>query len=71
MKNALYCIEDGSTVKFPTEYEAWLHVRANGLCSEEIDNEDLPRRRILNPKYEIHTYDPDGTLIAMSRARWS
>ena len=27
--------------------------------------------RILNPEYAIHTFDPDGELVAMSRTRLS
>ena len=50
--------------------EVW-YVRANGLCSEEITHEDMPPRRILNPEYAIHTFDPDGELVAVSRTRLS
>jgi hypothetical protein len=56
-------------VEYPTMDEVWVYVRTNGLCSEEITNEELPPRRILNPKYEIHTFASDGELIAMSRVR--
>jgi hypothetical protein len=71
MKFALHCIEDGSNVEFSTEVEVWAHVRTAGLCAEEIYDDELPPRRILNPNYRIHTYDPDGELIAMARMRWT
>lgn len=69
MKFALYCRGEGVVVEYPSIDEVWTYVRANGLCSEEINDEELPPRRILNPSYEIHTYATDGELIAMSRTR--
>jgi hypothetical protein len=51
--------------------EVWTYVEVNGLCSEEITHEDVPPRRILNPGYAIHTFDPDGELVAMSRTSYS
>jgi hypothetical protein len=48
---------------FPTEKEMWTHVRANGLCSEVIDREDLEPRRVLYPDYEIHLCDAEGRRI--------
>jgi hypothetical protein len=71
MKFTLHCIEDGSSVEFHTEEEVWQHVRAVGLCTEEIYDDELPPRRVLNPNFRIHTYDPDGELIAMSRTRYT
>jgi hypothetical protein len=71
MKFALHCIDDGSSVEFPTEEEVWRHVRANNLCSEEIFDDELPARRVLNSSYRIHTIATDGELIAMSRIRWT
>jgi hypothetical protein len=71
VKFALHCIVDGSTVEFHTEAEVWQHVRASGLCTEEIHDEGLAPRRVLNPSYRIHTIDPNGELIAMSRMRWT
>ena len=71
MKFALHCVEDGSNVEFSTEVEVWAHVRTAGLCAEEIYDDELPPRRILNPNYRIHTFDPDGELIAMARMRWT
>ena len=69
MKFALFRAGDDSIVDFPTMDEVWVYVRANGLCSEEITHEDMPPRRILNPGYTIHTFDPNGELVAMSRMR--
>jgi hypothetical protein len=71
MKFALFRIGGDSIVECPTMDEVWTYVRANGLCSQEITHEDMPPRRILNPEYAIHTFDPDGELVAMSRTRLS
>jgi hypothetical protein len=71
MKFALFHIEGNFIAELPTMDELWTYVRANGLCSEEITHEDLPPRRILNPGYAIHTFDPDGELVAMSRTKLS
>jgi hypothetical protein len=71
MKFALFRIEGDSIAEFPTMDEVWTYVQANGLCAEEITHEDMPPRRILNPGYAIHTFDPDGELVAMSRMRYS
>jgi hypothetical protein len=71
MKFALFRIKGGSIAEFPTMNEVWTYVQANGLCSEEITHEDMQPRRILNPGYAIHTFDPDGELVAMSRTRYS
>lgn len=71
MKFALFHIEGHFIAELPTMDELWTYVRANGLCSEEITHEDLPPRRILNPGYTIHTFDPDGELVAMSRTKLS
>lgn len=69
MKFALHCVGEGAVADFPTMDEVWVYARENGLCSEEIYDEELPPRRILNPKYEIHTFATDGELIAMSHIR--
>lgn len=69
MRFALFRVGGESIVECPTMDEVWIYVRANGLCSEEITHEDIAPRRILNPGYAIHTFDPDGELIAMSRTR--
>ena len=69
MKFVLFRIGGDSIVECPTMDEVWTYVRANSLCSEEITHEDMPPRRILNPEYAIHTFDPDGELVAMSRTR--
>jgi hypothetical protein len=45
---------------FATEKDMWTHVRAQGLCREVIDREDMDPRRILYPDYEIHLCDADG-----------
>ena len=69
MKFALFRVEGNSIAEFLTMDEVWTYVRTNGLCSEEITHEDMPPRRILNPGYTIHTFDPNGELVAMSRTR--
>lgn len=69
MKFALHCIGEGTVVEYPTIDQVWIYVRENGLCSEDIYDDELPPRRILNPNYEIHTFATDGELVAMSRIR--
>lgn len=71
MRFALHCHGEGMVFECPTMDEVWVYVRENGLCSEEIYDDELPPRRILNPKYEIHTFATDGELVAMSRTRLS
>jgi hypothetical protein len=71
MKFTLHCVGEGTVVEYGSMEEVWVYVRENGLCSEEIVDDELPPRRILNPKYEIHTIATDGELIAMSRTRLS
>jgi hypothetical protein len=71
MKFALYRRGEEKIVECPTMDEVWAFVRENGFCSEEVVNDALPPRRILNPQYEIHTFATNGELIAMSRTRLS
>jgi hypothetical protein len=71
MKFALFRVGGDSIVEYRTMDEVWTYVEVNGLCSEEITHEDVSPRRILNPGYAIHTLDPDGELVAMSRTRYS
>jgi hypothetical protein len=54
---------------FVTEREVWVHVRAQGLCSEVIDREDLDPRRILHPDYEIHLCDTQGRRVGDAAIR--
>src|ERR1700754_2768467 len=70
MKYSLFCVDDQTETPFPTEDAIWTYARANGLCKEVIDNEDLPPRRVLDPRYEIHHYSVEGELVALSRLRW-
>ena len=69
MKFALHYIGEGPVAHFIEMEDVWVYARENGLCSEEIFDEELPPRRILNPSYEIHTFATDGELVAMSRVR--
>ena len=71
MKFALFRVDGESIVEYSSIDQVWSYARANGLCSEEITHEDMPPRRILNPGYAIHTFDPHGELVAMSRTRLS
>jgi hypothetical protein len=71
MKFALHCVGEGPVAHFTSIDYVWAYVRENGLCSEEIFDDELPPRRILNPNYEIHTFATDGELVAMSRTRLS
>ncbi|MEH2512636.1 hypothetical protein V1291_003990 [Nitrobacteraceae bacterium AZCC 1564] len=70
MKYSLFCIDDQTEIPFSCEEDIWKYVRANKLCIEVIDDEDIPRRRVLDPRYEIHHYSTEGELIALSRLRW-
>jgi hypothetical protein len=54
---------------FVTEQEIWVHVWAQGLCSEVIDREDLDPRRVLHPDYEIHFCDVEGRRIGDTAIR--
>jgi hypothetical protein len=54
---------------FVTEREVWVHVRAQGLCSEVIDREDRDPRRILYPDYEIHFCDAAGRRLGDAAIR--
>jgi hypothetical protein len=56
---------------FATETEMWTYVRAQGLCSEVVDREDLEPQKILNPGYEIHTCGSDGQRLNDSVIRQS
>jgi hypothetical protein len=69
MKFALHSAEEGFVAQYSTMDEIWVYVRERGLCCEEIFDDELPPRRILNPNYQIHTFATDGELIAMSRVR--
>ena len=69
MRFALHCVGEGPIAQFTKMDDVWVYVRENGLCSEEIFDDELPPRRLLNPSYEIHTFATDGELIAMSRTR--
>jgi hypothetical protein len=71
MKFALHYIGEGPVAHFTAMDDVWAYARENGLCSEEIYDDELPPRRILNPSYEIHTFATDGELITMSRTRLS
>ena len=71
MKFALHCAGEGVVVESSSMDELWVYVRENGLCSEEIFDEELPARRVLNASYRIHTIASVGELIAMSRMRWT
>ena len=54
---------------FVTEREVWVHVRAQGLCSEVIDREDMDPRTILHPDCEIHICDAEGRRIGDNAVR--
>lgn len=56
---------------FITEKEIWAHVRAQGLCSELLEREDMEPRRVLYPDYEIHTCDAEGQRLGEEVIRQS
>ena len=56
MRYALRNKQDASELRFRTLKALWAHVRANDLCSEETDVDDLARR-LLSPRFEIHDID--------------
>ena len=63
MRYALHNKQDASELRFRTLRALWAHVRANDLCSEETDVDDLAHaRRLLNPRFEIHDIDIDGVV---------
>jgi hypothetical protein len=70
MRYALHDREDASKLRFRTLKQLWAHVRANDLCSEETDVDDVDHaRRLLDPRYEIHDFDIDGVVRVEGRAR--
>jgi hypothetical protein len=63
MRYALHNREEASELRFQTLKELWAHVRANNLCSEETDVDDLEHARsLLDPRFEIHDFDIDGVV---------
>jgi hypothetical protein len=70
MRYALHDREDASELRFRKLKQLWAHVRANDLCSEETDVDDVDHaRRLLDPRYEIHDFDIDGVVRVEGRAR--
>jgi hypothetical protein len=63
MKYALHDRDNSTELRFRTLKELWTHVRANDLCSEgtDVDNVDHARR-LLDPRFEIHDFDIDGVV---------
>jgi hypothetical protein len=60
MRYALHNRED-STEK--TLNDLWAHVRANDLCSQGTEVDDVASaRRLLSPRYEIHDFDACGVV---------
>lgn len=69
MRYALHNKRDASELRFKTVKELWAHVRANDLCSEETDVDDVDHaRRLLDPRFEIHDFDIDGVVRVEGRA---
>jgi hypothetical protein len=69
MRYALRNKQDASELRFKTLMALWAHVRANDLCSEETDVDDLVHaRRLLSPRFEIHDIDIDGVVRVEGRA---
>ena len=69
MRYALHNLEDSTELRFRTLKELWAHVRANDLCSEEADVDDIgSARRLLSPKFEIHDFDACGLVRVEGRA---
>ena len=69
MKYALHDRENSSELRFRTLDELWAHVRANDLCSELTDVDDVDHaRRLLDSKFEIHDFDIDGVVRIEGRA---
>ena len=69
MRYALHNRQDASELSFKTLEALWAHVRANDLCSEETDVDDLTHaRRLLSPSFEIHDIDIDGVVRVEARA---
>jgi hypothetical protein len=69
MRYALHDRAGSAEVRFRTLKELWTHVRANDLCSEETDVDDMAlARRLLSPRFEIHDIDIDGVVRVEGRA---
>jgi hypothetical protein len=62
MPYVLYSVSGNSRVSelFASEQELWAYVRAQGLCNEVIEREDIDARTVLHPGYEIRVYTADG-----------
>jgi hypothetical protein len=60
MPFALYRENVRISQPFATENDVWAYAKENGLCTEVIENEDMPPRRVLNPNCEIHVWGEDG-----------
>ena len=70
MRYALHNRENSTELRFKTLKELWTYVRANDLCSEETDVDDVASaRRLLSPKYEIHDFDACGVVRAAPQHR--
>jgi hypothetical protein len=69
MKFQLHRVGEGVVVERKTMDDLWAYVRENGFCEDALDDDELPPRRVLNQKYEIHTITSRGELIAMSKMR--
>jgi hypothetical protein len=60
MPYALYRENVRISQTFVTENDLWAYAKKNGLCTEIIENDDMPPRWVLNPNYEIHVWGEDG-----------
>jgi hypothetical protein len=60
MPYALYRENDRISRPFVTEDELWTYARESSLCMEIIENEDMPPRPVLNPRYAIHACSAEG-----------
>jgi hypothetical protein len=60
MPYALYRENVRISQTFVTENDLWAYAKKNGLCTEIIENEDMPPRWVLNPNYENTFWGEDG-----------
>lgn len=63
MPYALYRENKSASPLYQSLDELWAFVRANGLCAEALEREDLPARRVLNPDYYIYNCGSDGVPV--------
>lgn len=69
MRYALHDRENSAELRFQSLKELWAHVRANDLCTEATNVDEIDHaRRLLDPRFEIHDIDIDGVVRIEGRS---